>query len=262
VELQEGAGGGILSQAAVAPTQTIYNPDAHTLHRARLRMDNWILIVVIVVVMLAAGLLRERWCVLRVERWARGRGFDVRSPVPERGPQPAAELASCLTVYGARLWGLVLEGSLDGVTITIAENESSELARKTGIWSTIVTWPIPSAVGRVVMHRGSGPQPLAVAANAVVGGVRGPITDALGMRGEDKGAQRAYTPGGWAVYGDPAVRDPWLTHEKMRELDAWPHGGAFVREDGFGAWRVEGAISAGRLEQLVEQPPAMRCLLG
>jgi len=42
-------------------------------------VDNWILIVVIVVVMLAAGLLRERWCVLRVERWARGRGFDVRS---------------------------------------------------------------------------------------------------------------------------------------------------------------------------------------
>jgi len=83
-----------------------------------------------------------------------------------------------------------------------------------------------------------------------------------GMRGEDKGAQRAYTPGGWAVYGDPAVRDPWLTHEKMRELDAWPHGGAFVREDGFGAWRVEGAISAGRLEQLVEQPPAMRCPAG
>ena len=31
-------------------------------------MDNWIWIVVIVVFMLAAGLLRERWRVLRVER--------------------------------------------------------------------------------------------------------------------------------------------------------------------------------------------------
>jgi len=225
-------------------------------------MDNWILIVVILVLMLAAGLLRERWRVLRVEQWARGRGFVVRSPVPAGGPQPAAKLFSLLTVYGARLWGLVLEGSLDGVTITIAEHESSELARKTGVWSTIVTWSVPSAVGRVVMHRGSGSQPLAAAANAVVGAVRGPIKDALGMRGDDEGARRVGTPGGWAVYGEPADRDPWLTPEKMRELDAWPHGGAFVREDGFGAWRVKGAISAGRLEHLVEQLPAARRLMG
>jgi len=225
-------------------------------------MDNWILIVVILVLLLAAGLLRERWRVLRVEQWARGGGFVVRSPVPAGGPQPAANLASRLTVYGARLWGLVLEGSLNGVTITIAEHESSELARKTGVWSTIVTWPIPSAVGRVVMHRGSGPQSLTAAANAVVGAVRGPIKDALGMRGDDEGAQRSDTPGGWAVYGEAAVRDSWLTHEKMRELDAWPHGGAFVREEGFGAWRVKGAISAGRLEQLVEQLPAAQRLMG
>jgi hypothetical protein len=224
-------------------------------------MDNWIWIVVIVVFMLAAGLLRERWRVLRVERWARGRGFVVRSPVPAGGPQPAARLASYLTVYGARLWGLMLEGSPDGVTITIAEHESSELARKTGVWSTIVTWPIPSAVGRVVMRRGSGLQPLAAAANAIVGAVREPIKNALGMRGDNDEAQRIDTPVGWAVYGEPSVRDLWLTPEKMSELDAWPHGGAFVREDGFGAWRVKGTISAGRLEQLVMQLPAARHLL-
>jgi len=224
-------------------------------------MDNWIGIVVIVVFMLAASLLRERWRVLRVERWARGRGFVVRSTAPAGGPQPAAMLASHLTVYGARLWGLVLEGSLDGVTITIAEHESSELARKTGVWSTIVTWPIPSAVGRVVMRRGSGLQPLAAAANAVVGAVRGPIKDALGIRGNNDEAQRIDTPGGWAVYGEPSVRDLWFTPEKMRELDAWRHGGAFVREDGFGAWRVNGTISAGRLEQLVKQLPAAERLL-
>ena len=186
----------------------------------------------------------------------------MRSPVPAGGPQPAARLASYLTVYGARLWGLMLEGSPDGVTITIAEHESSELARKTGVWSTIVTWPIPSAVGRVVMHRGRGPQPLAAAANAVVGAVRQPIKDALGIRRNNDEAQRIDTPGGgWAVYGEPADRDPWLTPEKMREPDAWPHGGAFVREDGFGAWRVKGTISAGRLEQLVMQLPAARHLL-
>lgn len=207
-------------------------------------MDNWIGIVVIVAFMLAASLLRERWRVLRVERWARGRGFVVRSPAPSGGPQPAAKLASHLTVYGARLWGLVLEGSLDGVTITIAEHESSELGRKTGVWSTIVTWPVPSAVGRVVMRRGSGLQPLAAAANAIVGAVREPIKDALGIRGNNDEAQRIDSPGGWAVYGEPAVRDLWLTYEKMRELDSWPHGGAFVREDGFGAWRVKGTITA------------------
>jgi len=224
-------------------------------------MDNWIGIVVIVVLMLAAGLLRERWRVLRVERWARGRGFVVRLPASAGGPQPAAKFASRLTVHGARLWGMVLEGSLDGVMITIAEHESSELGRKTGVWSTIVTWPIPSAVGRVVMRRGSGLQAVAAISNAIEGAVREPIKDALGIQGNSDEAQRIDTPGGWAVYGEPAVRDLWLTYEKIRELDAWPHGGAFVREDGFGAWRMKGTISAGRLEQLGKQLPAARRLL-
>jgi hypothetical protein len=111
------------------------------------------------------------------------------------------------------------------------------------------------------MRRGSGLQAVAAAANAIVGAVREPIKDALGMRGDNDEAQRIDTPGGWAVYGEPSVRDLWLTPEKMPELDAWPKGDAFVREDGFGAWRMKGIISAGRLEKLVKQLPAARRLL-
>ena len=54
--------------------------------------------------------------------------------------------------------------------------------------------PIPSPVGRVVMRRSSKPQSLAAAANAIVGAVRGPIKDALGIRGDNDEAQRIHTP--------------------------------------------------------------------
>jgi hypothetical protein len=91
-------------------------------------MNSWVSIVVVVVLVLAVALGRERWRVSRIEGWARNKGFSRQFPVPDGGPQPAGAMVAQLAVHGARLWGLVLDGTIDGVPVTIAEHESSEPA--------------------------------------------------------------------------------------------------------------------------------------
>jgi len=69
------------------------------------------------------------------------------------------------------------------------------------------------------------------------------------------------TPGGWTVQGEPIDRERWLTSQKMRELDAWTPDAAFVRDDGYAAWRVREKITAESLTRILDQWPAVRRLL-
>ena len=130
-------------------------------------MNNWISIVVLLGIVIAAGLLRERWRVTRIESFARRKGLSPLFPVPDGGPQPATGLVSHLTIHGGRLWGMVLTGTIDGVPVMIAEYESSEPGRKTRVWSTIVTWQVADPRGRIILHRRTGPVLLAKAAKAL-----------------------------------------------------------------------------------------------
>jgi hypothetical protein len=223
-------------------------------------MGEWLWSVVFLVAILGFFLLREGARASAVEKWIVSRGLSRRFPVPPEGPQPAANLVARLSTHGARRWGFVLEGTLDGLPVTVAEHESSTSLNSPPAWFTIVTWPIQGASGRIFMHRGTGSPALANAAKAIGNAVREPLYDALGLSTEGQGAH-IETPGGWTVYGDPGVREGWLTPQKMRELDAWPHGGSFVREDGHGAWRVQEKITVENLEKLPGQFAAVRHLL-
>ena len=216
--------------------------------------------VILLFVILGFFLLREGRRASAVEKWIVSRGLSRRFPVPPEGPQPAANLVSRLSMQGARRWGLVLEGTLDGVPVTVAEHESSTSVNSPSAWFTIVTWPIEGASGRISMHRSTGSRVLVNAAKAIGNAVREPLYDALGLSAEVQGAH-VETPGGWTVYGDAGVREGWLTPQKVRELDAWPHGGSFVREDGHGAWRVQDKITVANLEKLPGQFTAARHLL-
>lgn len=223
-------------------------------------MNSWVSIVVLLALVIAVGLLRERWRVSRIEGWARDKGFSRQFPVPAGGPQPAGAMVKQLAVHGARIWGMVLDGTIDGVPVTIAEHESSEPARQSGIWCTIVTWPVAGATGRIVMQRGTGSRLVADALKAVTDPIRSAVADALDLPGAATHLT-IETPEGWAVYGEPVDRDRWLTPDKIRELDAWPHGGAFARQDGFGGWRVKEPITADTLARLLDQLPVARRLL-
>jgi hypothetical protein len=223
-------------------------------------MNNWISVVVVIVIVMAVALMRERWRVSGIESLAKSKGLTPLFPVPAGGPQPAARLVALLTIHGGRLWGSVLTGTIDGVPVTIAEHESSEPGRKTGVWSTVVTWPVAGDKGQIVLHRGRGPAALSDAAAALVAPVRAAVADAIGLPQRDANTTTE-TPGGWAITAEPIVRDRWLTPERVRALDAWASDASFARHDGFAAWRFKDMITADRLSQIIEQFPATRRLL-
>ncbi|HLA79840.1 MAG TPA: hypothetical protein VJU18_19870 [Vicinamibacteria bacterium] len=71
-------------------------------------MPSWIVVVVIVIGVLVAGLVRERWRVRGMETWALHHGFVLHSPFVPAGRPPMQALAACLEGRDARLWGVGL----------------------------------------------------------------------------------------------------------------------------------------------------------
>lgn len=219
-------------------------------------MTTWLVVIIVLVIVAVIAILRERNRVGAVEQWASANGLQRVFPVPAAGPEPAATLVRAMTIHGGRTWGTVLEGTLDGVTITIAEHESSVPGRKTGIWHTVISWPLQRPSGRIVMARGRGPQAIATAVETLTA----PLAAAVGLS-DPNAMNRNETPGGWSVIGEPLERERWLTPDKVRELDAWPHGGTFVRDGASGAWRVQELISTDALARWRTQLAAARQLL-
>lgn len=87
------------------------------------------------------------------------------------------------------------------------------------------------------------------------------VADRLGVDTADAATLRVTTDGGILVEGEPRVRDARLTPDRIRALEAWPHGGVLVRDAGYAAWRLPGTLSAGRLGLLLKQIPDARRLM-
>lgn len=112
-------------------------------------MPNWLWIMVMIVGVLAAGMLRERWRLRSMEGLAKRRGFVLHSPfVPAERP-PMATLAERLEGRRATGWGAGLTGVVDGLEITIAEHESPARGcdargspNTIGTWHVMVAWPV------------------------------------------------------------------------------------------------------------------------
>lgn len=180
-------------------------------------MKTWLPILVLVAAVLAAGFLRERWRMAAIEKWARGRGLIRTAGFTPGARPPVAALVARIHPQGARIWGVVLEGE----DLFIGEHESSKLGRKTGVWYTLVAWPVCDAAGPIVFRRASPDGPLEAS---------------------------------------PA-RDAWLTDDRRRRIEAWPHGGELVIDAGYAGWRFEGLLSGSRLDALTAQIAEARRLL-
>ena len=217
-------------------------------------MAEWVSIVVVIAVAIAAMLMKERLRVSGLEKWARGRGFTLRTPfTPDEG-SPAWGLAGRFTARGAKRWGAALEGSVEGVGVTLAEFETTWAgARQTRVWQTLAVWPMAATPGPIVVWSGSRGLS-AIRSNTRVG-------DRLGLADTDPDTLVTTTASGAIVEGEPAVRNGWLTGERARALEGWAHGGEFARDGTHAAWRMEGALSVGQVEKMVEHLPAARRLL-
>lgn len=224
-------------------------------------MPTWLWIAIVVVGVLAAGLLRERWRLNGLSKWCRQRGFVLHAPFEPGAQPPMASLVGRCNAHGARRWGAGVSGTVDGVALTCSEHETTEPGRKAGLWHTIVAWPIGGTAGPIVLWpKAHGPLDETLAA-LTGGSSEGQVSTRLGITATDPGGLRLVTPAGLLVEGDPAVRANWLTPERQRALEAWAHGGAFVVDDGHAAWRTRGLLDPARLEALLHEVPAARRML-
>jgi len=112
----------------------------------------WIPIVLVIAAVLAAGSVKENFRVSGIERWARAKGFSRLVPFTPAAGAPVIALAARLHIRGARLWGVGLEGMVDGSPCTIAEYAATKPGPRSGDqWFTLVCWAprssTPSAEG-------------------------------------------------------------------------------------------------------------------
>lgn len=112
-------------------------------------MPHWLGIVVVIVGVLAAGLVRERWRLRSLARIARQRSFVLHSPVALFERPPLAALAERSAGRPATRWGAGLTGKVNGLEIAIAEHElpargvdATGSPDTIGIWHVIVAWPV------------------------------------------------------------------------------------------------------------------------
>jgi hypothetical protein len=215
-------------------------------------MPSWLAVLLVIVGVLALGMLRERWRIAGMEKIARFRGLHVISPFRPDGRQPFDTLAARFSVRFSRRWGVGVEGEVDDVQLTIAEHE----VPRTGSgnpdrWFTLVAWPSPRTAGPVLIWLGQGLSTMSDAG----------VAERLGVPQVDPATLRFRTTAGLLIEAEAGVREAWLTAERTRALEAWPHGGALLRDSGYCAWRVPGLLTPAQLETVLGQVPLLRRLL-
>jgi hypothetical protein len=107
-------------------------------------MPNWLWIVAMIVGVLVAGMVRERWRLRAMEAVAKERGFALHSPFAPGERPPMAALAERLEGRRATRWGAGLTGVVDGLEFAIAEHETPArgMNATVGIWHVMAAWPV------------------------------------------------------------------------------------------------------------------------
>ena len=142
--------------------------------------------------------------------------------------------------------------------VILAEFETTWAgARENRKWQTLAFWPSEGPPGAVVVWRKDGTD-LGLSFTPQSGAR---VDERLGIETSDPLSLVGRTPGGLRVEAQPAVRDRWLTDERVRALEAWARGGEFARDGAHAAWRREGVLSGEMLEEMVAAIPQARRIL-
>lgn len=112
-------------------------------------MPNWLWVVLIIIGVLVAGMVRERWRLRAMEGLAARRGLALHSPFTPGDRPPMTALAERLEGRRITRWGAGVTGVVDGVEIAIAEHEVPKTGgdatgsmHTTGDWHVMLAWPV------------------------------------------------------------------------------------------------------------------------
>ena len=213
-------------------------------------------IILVIVVVLVAGLLRDSLRTRAVTRWGRTHGFsDV--PKPEHDNEHLAAWAERFRPDSVSQWGIVLRGEMAGLETTIGEHRERRFS-SADRWHTLAVTRVPGLqIDAVRITRAGSPvvQRVADAATAPGRAVR----DHLGIKVTERPVVHPVGQGKWAVevVNDDALAF-WSSDAQAAAIDAWPHDTELAAVDDHVLVRVPGLINAGRLDHLLACADAAR----
>jgi len=223
-------------------------------------MGTTLTVILLIVLVLVAGLMRDSLRTGAVERWAKAKGFG-RVPTAEHDRERLIAWAQQFYPDNAAQWGIVLRGERAGLETTIAEHQEHRMqSRDRDRWHTLAVVRVPGLKMDAVRITQAPSQVVqAVLAAATAPGVA--VRDALGIEVTKKPGVHPVGQGKWAVgvVNDDA-RAFWSSAPQAAAIDAWPHDAEIAAIDDYVLVRVPGVMAAGRLDDLLTTADAARAL--
>jgi hypothetical protein len=219
-------------------------------------MSTALSVILLIVVVLAAGLLRDSLRTKAVTRWARAHGFG-RVPKPEHDNERLIAWAKRFATNSASHWGLVLRGETAGLETTIAEHEETRV-KGPARWHTLAVTRVPGLKMDAVRFTRAGSQILRSVTDAATAPGRA-VRDRLGIEVTERPAVHPIGQGQWAV--EVVHEDAlafWSSEAQASAIDAWSHDAELAAFDDYVLVRAPGLISAERLDDLLACSAAAR----
>jgi hypothetical protein len=106
-------------------------------------MPTWLSVLLVIAVVIAVGMLRERRRLGRVAKWSEPRGFTELSPMPPDMDTCLREFIAKLESNAFRGWGLALQGQHEGALVTLTEYRVSGGHKTPDRWRSLAALQMP-----------------------------------------------------------------------------------------------------------------------
>ena len=221
-------------------------------------MGTTLSVIVLIVLVIAAGLMRDSLRTGAVTRWAKARGF-TRVPTADHDRERLIAWAQRFRPDNAAQWGIVLRGERAGLETTIAEHQENR-TKSADRWHTLAVTRVPGLQMPAVRITQAPSQVGRAVTDAVTAPGRA-VRDHLGIEVTEKPAIHPVGQGKWAVeVVNEDARAVWSSAPQAAAIDAWPHDAELAAVDDYVLVRGPGLMAAGRLDDLLASADAARAL--
>ena len=218
-------------------------------------METWLAVTVVIVVVLAAGLLRDSLRTQAVNRWCRAHGF-VFVPKPEHDRERLRAWAERFRPFNVSHWGIVLRRESGAETLVAEHREKPGNGPER--WHTLAVIRVPGLQLEGVRITRAPSQVLRKATDAIIEPAK-QVRDRLGIEVTERPVVHPVGRGQWAieVATDEALGF-WSSASQAAAIDAWPHDAELAAIDDYVLVRLPRSISASRLDHVLTVAEAAR----